>query len=129
MIIELIILVIITIVLGSLAAPHFIKLALKNVFKVVQMTVYSPISLRGITLNGDVGLWGLDHLTIYISSIELGFVPKKLKLRLTITNLQVFGTRKLISLIPVNLIDGFQQPNILFNFLNYICQGSMSRPK
>ena len=69
MIIELITLIVISLLLASLAAPHFIKISLKSIFSTVQMTIYSPVSMRGITLNGDVGLWGLDHLTIYISSI------------------------------------------------------------
>lgn len=69
MLIELITLIVISLLLGSLAAPHFIKIALKRFFSTVQMTIYSPVSMRGITLNGEVGLWGLEHLTIYISSI------------------------------------------------------------
>jgi len=69
MLIELIILLVISLLLASLAAPHFIKMALGRFFSTVQMTIYSPVSMRGITVHGDVGLWGLDNLTIYISSI------------------------------------------------------------
>jgi hypothetical protein len=84
------------------------------------MTLYSPLSLRGIAINGDIGLWGLDHITVFISSIDIGFSAKRLRLTLKISNFQIFLTRKTKSLLPVNLIDGFQEPNILFNLLNYI---------
>jgi hypothetical protein len=73
--------------------------------------------MRGILLNGTIPVWGLSHLTIYISAIELGLSPNKFKLRLNLANLQVFFTRKQNSLCPVNLIDGFQESNILYNFL------------
>lgn len=120
MLIHIILFVIIALLVLVLLAPSFLKSSLQESFATVQMTLYSPFSLRGIMLNGPTRSWGLDRLTIFISSIELGFSLKKFRLSLNLTNFQIFCTRKAISLIPVNLIDGFQEPNILFNFLNYI---------
>lgn len=120
MLLHILILLLIVFLLFLLSVPYLIKASLKKHFSTVQMTLYSPISMRGIFLNGSTDSWGLNRLTIFISAIELGFSPKKFKLSLSLTNFQIFCTRKLISLVPVNLIDGFQEPNILFNIFNYL---------
>lgn len=124
MLIHIFLFLIITLLILVLLAPSFLKSRLRESFPTVQMTLFSPFSLRGIMLNGPTGSWGLDRLTIFISSIELGFSLKKFRFSLNLTNFQIFCTRRAISLMPVNLIDGFQEPNILFNFINFIsCDG------
>ena len=69
MILEGIVLLIVISLLFIISIPHLLKFALKSYFSTVQMTLYHPLSIRGIILSGPTHLWGLDNLVIFISSV------------------------------------------------------------
>lgn len=116
MILLAIVIVIVIAVVVTVTLPYIAVFYLRRIFPIVQMKLYSPFSLRGILINGPTSSWGLSHLTIFISAIELGWSPNKFKLRLNFSNLQVYLSRRMSSLHSVNLINGNQEANILYNF-------------
>ena len=103
-----------------ITTPKIIVYYLKTIFETVQMNLYSPISLRAILINGKIGSWGLENLTVFISAIELGWSPNSFKLRLKISNLHIYLSRRITTLCSVNLINGNQEANILYNFVNML---------
>ena len=69
MILEGIVILTIASLLFIISIPHILKFVLKSYFSTVQMTLYHPLSIRGIILSGPTHLWGLDNLVIFISSV------------------------------------------------------------
>jgi hypothetical protein len=122
MIISALIIILIIAISIIIAVPYFAVYFLRTIFTTVQMKLYSPFSLRGILINGPTSSWGLSHLTIFISAIELGWSPNAFKLRLNLSNLQVYLSRRMSTLHSVNLINGNQEANILYNFSNFLFQ-------
>lgn len=129
MIISGIVIILIISIIIIITTPHIAIFYLGRIFTTVQMKLYSPFSLRGILLNGQTSSWGLSHLTIFISAIELGWSPNAFKLRLNLSNLQVYLSRRMSSLHSVNLINGNQEANILYNFCNFLFQNIVKKPE
>jgi hypothetical protein len=128
MILSVIVILLIVSLIITITLPYLAIFYLRMIFTTVQMKLYSPFSLRGILINGRTSLWGLSHLTIFISAIELGWSPNKFKLRLNFSNLQVYISRRMSSLHSVNLINGNQEANILYNFKHFLFQ-DVSTPR
>jgi hypothetical protein len=59
MILHIVLFIAIVFLLVTLSVPFLLKTALKKQFSTVQMTLFSPFSMRGIMISGKTSSWGL----------------------------------------------------------------------
>lgn len=122
MILSIVVLVLFASIALIVTLPYLLVLYLRSAFSTVHMKLYSPFSLRGLLINGPTSSWGLSHFTLFVSAIELGWSPQAFKMRLNFANVQLYLSRRMASLCPVNLIEGNQEASILYNFAHLLFQ-------
>ena len=85
--------------------------------KSAQLKLKTPFTIRGILLHFQQVMWGVESITIYVPEVHFSLEWTKLQIGICIKKPKIMLMKDIEELIPVRMIDGMQEHNLLWNLV------------